>query len=100
MRDGWRDDADEDSERWSDKHQFNEDLDDSSDDSWSDDSDETADQRECPMCGCDVYADAEQCPLCGEWFARNHTAWDGRPWWFVLLGIAGIVAVILSLVLM
>lgn len=52
---------------------------------------------ECKMCGCDVYEDAEQCPLCGEWLRRTSTVWDGRSPWFVLLGMAGIISVIMTM---
>ncbi len=97
MRDAWRDDADDDADLWSERSEFDNDLDDSRDDTWAEDSVDETDLRECPMCGCDVYADAEQCPLCGEWFIRNHTVWDGRPLWFVMLALAGIAAVILSM---
>ena len=53
----------------------------------------------CPKCGADVYEDAEQCPLCGEWITHSTHPLSGRPWWFVLAGLAGIAAVIATLVL-
>lgn len=55
----------------------------------------------CPECGADVYEDAEQCPACGHWITHSETptanAMQGKPTWYVLLGILGIVAVILVL---
>ena len=52
---------------------------------------------ECRMCGCEVYEDAEQCPICGEWMTRRTSVWTGRSPLFVMLGMAGIVAVIASM---
>jgi hypothetical protein len=52
--------------------------------------------KPCPMCGMDVYEDAEQCPLCGEWFTRQPgSAWRGKPMWWIVLGLLGIIAVIM-----
>lgn len=61
--------------------------------------DEETITRECPRCGADIYEDAEQCPLCGTWINPDTSAWSGRAWWFVLLGIAGIIALLWVLVL-
>lgn len=58
------------------------------------DDDET---RACPSCGEEMYEDAEQCPACGEYVVFSNAALSGWPWWFVLLGLVGIVAVILAL---
>jgi hypothetical protein len=50
------------------------------------------------MCGMDVYEDAEKCPLCGEFFSRQPgEAWRGKPMWWIVLGLLGIIAVILML---
>jgi hypothetical protein len=36
-----------------------------------------------------------RCPLCGEYLRRPSTSiLVGRPWWFVLLALLGILAVI------
>jgi predicted nucleic acid-binding Zn ribbon protein len=57
--------------------------------------DEKTCTQECPMCGADVYEDAVQCPLCGEYMvARGRRAWEGRPLWWIVLGLLGIMAVI------
>jgi hypothetical protein len=53
--------------------------------------------RECPACGAAVYEDAEQCPACGEWITQSTRAWDGKPVWWIALGLLGILAVILAL---
>jgi predicted nucleic acid-binding Zn ribbon protein len=62
-----------------------------------DEDDEPTPTRACPMCGIDVYDDAVQCPLCGEYFTRTNRAWEGRPFWWMVLGLLGIMAVILTL---
>lgn len=70
---------------------------------WSEDPDDSDDETEtvsCPKCGIDVYEDAPQCPLCGEYLTPNHSVWSGRPVWFTLLAVTGIVAVIVTLVLL
>jgi len=62
------------------------------------DDDEESRTKPCPMCGMDVYEDAEKCPLCGEFFTRQPgTAWRGKPMWWIVLGLLGIIAVILML---
>jgi hypothetical protein len=48
----------------------------------------------CPHCHEDVYDDAEQCPSCGEYIVHSRSAWHGRPTWWVLGGLLGIIAVI------
>ena len=53
--------------------------------------------RECPSCQATIYEDAEQCPNCGEYILFSTRAISGWPWWFVALGILGIVAVFLAL---
>lgn len=82
--------------------------------SWEDDWPEDADDDEvlgegvhdadvvaCPLCGADVYEDAEQCPTCGEYIVHTSAnyAWSNRPAWWIVLGLIGIVAVILTLAL-
>lgn len=62
-----------------------------------DSEDDETPTRACPKCGMDVYEDAVQCPLCGEYFTRGSRAWEGRPFWWMVLGLLGIMAVILML---
>jgi hypothetical protein len=78
-----------------------EDVDDDydSDDCDGDDPGEPGLTRECPRCGADIYEDAEQCPLCGTWLTAETSPWKGRAWWWVALGIAGIVAIVVVLAL-
>jgi hypothetical protein len=72
----------------------------SDDDGWDDFDEESNDETEiirCPNCGADVYEDAEQCPSCLEYITTTSSIWSDRPWWWVALGLAGIIAVILAL---
>jgi formylmethanofuran dehydrogenase subunit E len=72
---------------------------------WDDDPDEeelpedddSTDVVTCSSCGGEVYEDAVQCPLCGEYIIHGSHSISGKPLWFVLLGLAGIIAVILIL---
>lgn len=78
---------------WDEESYADSDWDDS--DGWDD---EPVDLIDCPHCGAEVYEEAEQCPRCGEYITRVSTsAWDGKPAWWVVLGLLGIVAVILTL---
>jgi len=58
---------------------------------------DVSETRACPSCGAEIYEDVEQCPACGEYVAVSDAAISGWPWWFVALGLIGIVAVILTL---
>jgi len=62
---------------------------------WSDD--ESVELVECSHCGAEVYEEAPQCPVCGNYMVVSTSAMSGKPLWFVLLGLAGIVAVVLAL---
>lgn len=55
------------------------------------------DTRPCPECGELVYDDADQCPHCGSYITADTSAWADRPLWFIVLGLAGIIAVIIAL---
>ena len=66
------------------------------DDDWPEDDGES-EVVACPNCGADVYEEAEQCPSCGEYIVHGSSLWDGKPLWWVLLGIAGVIAVIVVL---
>jgi hypothetical protein len=74
------------------------------DEEWEDsDWDEGADDDdstpvvECPQCGREVYEEADQCPACGEFFVPDTRVWTGKPWWWAVLGLAGVIAVIIVL---
>jgi len=51
----------------------------------------------CPECGADVYEDAVRCPACGYYITHPTSVWHGRPGWWILLGLLGVVALILVL---
>ncbi len=51
----------------------------------------------CSHCGADIYEDADQCPMCGEFQIRGSRQWEGRPLWWIVLGITGIIAVVMTL---
>ena len=63
------------------------------DDDWDEGEDES-DVVPCPECGAEVYEDAEQCPACGQYIVHGTSPWRGRPRWWILLGLAGIAAVL------
>ncbi len=48
----------------------------------------------CPACGAKVFDDAPECPACGQYITHSTSPWADRPWWWIVLGAAGIVAVI------
>ncbi len=51
----------------------------------------------CPHCGAEVYEDAVRCPICETYITHDTNIWAGRPVWWILLGLLGIVAVIVIL---
>ena len=56
---------------------------------------DAAEVTECPHCGEEIYEDAEQCPYCGAYVsAFGGSPLAGRPWWYILLALLGIIAVI------
>jgi len=59
--------------------------------------DELTETVPCPECGAEIYEDAVQCPVCGAYVTAETGIWSGRPSWWILLGLAGILAVILAL---
>ena len=61
--------------------------------------DELTDTVPCPACGAEVYEDAEQCPVCGEYIMPDTHTWSGKPTWWIVLGLLGILAVVVALVL-
>jgi len=58
------------------------------------DDDDSSEVVPCPECGADVYEDAEQCPTCGQYIVHSTSPWRGKPWWWVVLGLAGIMAML------
>lgn len=53
----------------------------------------------CPHCGAEIYEDADQCPACGMFVMPDTRVWSGKSWWWIALGVLGVVAVMLALVL-
>ena len=73
-----------------DSDQFDDDFD-------SDDS--PADTIRCNNCRASIYEDSVRCPHCG-WYVTDETSvWSGRSGWWILVGLVGIVAAIVALVL-
>jgi hypothetical protein len=71
------------------------DLDDDDEDWEPDDpGDDESDVMPCPSCGAEMYDDSERCPSCGDYVVHRKHVWHGRPWWWVVLGLAGILAVL------
>lgn len=73
------------------------------DDDWDDD-EEDFDEDDpsawyvCPLCGEEVYDGANVCPACDEYITpKLVTRSDLRPMWYIFLGMAGILAVLLVL---
>jgi hypothetical protein len=67
------------------------------DDYGLDESDDETGTVKCSSCGIEVYEEAEQCPSCGDYIVHSTSVWDGKPIMWVVLGLAGIFAVILVL---
>jgi uncharacterized paraquat-inducible protein A len=63
-----------------------------------DESDES-DTIVCPACGAEIYEDTPCCPVCGEYITTSTSAWSGRPTWWIVLGVAGIIALLMFFVL-
>lgn len=51
----------------------------------------------CPSCGTEIDEEAVRCPHCGSYVTHTASIWSGRSAWWIVLGILGILAVILSL---
>jgi hypothetical protein len=52
----------------------------------------------CPECGGEVYEESDHCPECGH-FLESLPAHPllGKPGWFVILGLLGILATLIAL---
>lgn len=60
---------------------------------WDDD-DSEAETVPCPACGAEIYEEAQQCPVCGEYAVHNSSLLAGKPGWYVLLAVLGVIATI------
>lgn len=79
MRDDDAEDWDDEPEEWDEPGEGGED-------------DEETAVLPCPHCGAEVYEEAERCPHCGAYIVRRLRAWEGRPRWWIVLGLLGIGA--------
>ncbi len=83
-QDGWHDDSDEES-WWEDAGA-------------ADPDDQVGEVVPCPHCGLDIFEDAEQCPHCGDYVVHGSSNWDGRPTWWIVLGLLGVLATLFALI--
>lgn len=76
-------------------------------DDWDDDPDDlNADDLDadepvtvaCPVCGAEMYEDSPRCPVCESYVTPSTSRWHGKPVWWVVLGLAGVVAFLYLLV--
>ena len=74
----------------------NDELDDADDFDSNDSSDDTI---LCKNCGASIYEDSVRCPHCGWYVTSDTSVWSGRSAWWILLGLAGIAAVIVGFML-
>jgi hypothetical protein len=61
------------------------------------DDDDSPELLACPHCGEQIYEEADQCPHCGDYITHSTSPLAGRSIWFIVLGVAGIVATIVAL---
>ena len=61
------------------------------------DDDDLTETVPCPDCGADIYEDAEKCPVCGAYIIRQANLFAGRPTWWVVLAVLGLLAAVLAL---
>ena len=83
-----------------DQYWFDEEDDEFRDDEYRDEDqsdDDTTATVACPQCGAEIYEDAVRCPVCENYVTHGGHILSGRPLWWILLGLAGIVAVLLVL---
>jgi zinc-ribbon domain len=76
---------------------YEDDVDDDSYEDDYDDDDSSGDFLPCSHCGAEIYEDSVSCPQCGEYITRNSHPLADRPWWWLALGVLGIVALLASL---
>ena len=63
------------------------------------DDDDDPETIPCPECGEDIYEDAPSCPYCGHYVTFSTNRWSNRSMVWIGIGMAGILAVIVALVL-
>lgn len=72
--------------------------DDEFDEDWAGPDDDPTPTIPCPNCRGEVYAEADSCPHCGEFrIGDNSNPMSGKPLWYIAIGMAGIIAMLLVL---
>jgi hypothetical protein len=70
-------------------------------DDWDGDgAEEDEELIDCPECGQQVHIESQQCPHCGYYIldeSDRASVWQGRSWWWIVLGVLGTIAVIVAL---
>ena len=71
-------------------------------DDWEVESPQEEDELiDCPECGAAIHGESQRCPQCGHYIIDDDDShsrlWQGRPWWWLVLGGLGIVALIYAL---
>ena len=56
--------------------------------------DDQAETLPCPECGREIYEEAEQCPHCGQYVTFSSHSFQNKPWWWIALGLLGVLAVL------
>ena len=65
---------------------------------WNEPDDSETETVRCPACGEEIYSESERCTFCGAPVDLPGSAvWLGKPAWYVLLGMLGIIAVLLAM---
>jgi hypothetical protein len=60
---------------------------------------ESSETVPCPECQAEIYEDTERCPVCGSYIIHDTSVWGGKPTWWIILALLGIIAVIVTLAL-
>lgn len=74
---------------------WNDDLDDQEFDEEDEFGDDASETIPCPECGVEIYEQSERCAVCGTYITHGHSIWHGKPTWWILLGVLGIIATVL-----
>lgn len=62
---------------------------------WQEYDDDSTPTVVCSNCQADVYEEADRCPNCGEFLIGTQSPLVGKPTWYVVIGLLGIVAVLI-----